>query len=309
MTVAVLSRARASWLKQHPRCSTLHNLRGSGADVVLFVRGDDPEVTSYRRLAEEEQANLVLYDAEAESATCWPGVMNYIVRHFADRVKLAVMDDDVAMSGWDPAEPVSERLVHFDSLLIKWLLDAVLRTVVSEACPVATFPPVYSRTHHFAVSFCNPMQLVTLMHVPTLLRQPYDVTMRAYSDFQMALRLLTQGCLTASVSVACLNSKFNTPGGSSTYRTAKVQDEAAHRLRDEFPGIVTLKEQDREWRDGLCASIKVQWKKAFREEQFNARFGERAIDHKRRCLSAFEAAWGEIVTACRTSRLAADYRR
>jgi hypothetical protein len=97
-------------------------------------------------------------------------------------------------------------------------------------------------------------------------------------DFDVELALLTNGC-----PVLCCNwivqnqGSSNAPGGCSTYRTMKKQEEAAWKLREYYPKFVEVvtKQTKTAWNGQERTDVRIKWKQAYA-------FGTGALDQRKR---------------------------
>lgn len=89
---------------------------------------------------------------------------------------------------------------------------------------------------------------------------------RFMEDFQVVLEFLTRGYPTALLTTHCKDDiGSNTAGGCSLYRDSEGQAEAAHALREMYPGFVRLTTRPG-WAGEMSlprTDVQVQWKKAY----------------------------------------------
>ena len=93
-------------------------------------------------------------------------------------------------------------------------------------------------------------------------------------DFDVALQLLERGYPNLKMNSIVHDQRgSNLAGGCSTYRTMRVQAEAAVTLHSYHPHVVSVvqKETKTAWGGGIRTDVRIQWKQAFRQDLFELR--------------------------------------
>jgi hypothetical protein len=304
--VAIPSYRRGKWLVEHERPNTIRAL--GGVPATLFVRADDPELDAYFFLAKATGKDLQAFNARANGVCDWATTMDYIINVALERYDehLLVLDDDISFNIHNLVLGAKPDFVPATVYLGELFSHAV--AFCGPKCPMMSFPPVFMRSQDNIVSYCHPMQMAHMLYLPFFRAHPemrfghgLGEGMKAYSDFNLTLNVLESGHLVAYLSTVILSSKFNAPGGCSTYRSLAVQQSGVSELIVRHPEFVRTHERYG-WQGDK--SIKfvgptVSWKKSFNHDKFRERFGVDPKNYAKEVILQYEGVYADFVKRAR----------
>lgn len=131
-----------------------------------------------------------------------------------------------------------------------------------------TNPGESEKEYTICTRMCNAyVYNIKQLHKLTKQKQITIGRLPVMEDFDLTLQLLRLGYPNAVITRYCWNQGgSNLPGGCSTYRTAEVQKEAAHKLKELHPDFVRVVEKKSKsvWKGmEIRTDVVVSWKKAY----------------------------------------------
>jgi len=266
LEIVIPSKGRADWNKQ----ITLQQFTSAGKHVTLVIPED--EAREYRDLLIDrgrQRGGLV------RIAKCpQEGIgetRRWITRRLFKDKKVAMFDDDLYF--FKRPDMLSPKLVSCGPMDVRAML--LNMSILLDDYPMVgisarqgnnneTRPVVYNTRSMNAYGF----DLRLLDHEGVKFGR-----MPLMEDFDITLQLLRKGFSNAVLYNFCWNQRgSNAEGGCSTYRTAKMQAEAAYRLQEFHPDYVKIvtKEAKSTWK-GMRkrVDVRISWQKAAQEGKEN----------------------------------------
>lgn len=195
-------------------------------------------------------------------------VRQWAITTFAKRIKvdcILMLDDDLKFY----IRPDVEKppLIYATKKQVGVLLNRMAREAMKKnyfACGLS----LRQGNNHQLTSTCENMRMCNAYALNTTVINKEKIRfneMVVMEDFYVTLGMLTRGYKNKMIFDHCQGQAIsNAEGGCSTYRTAAVQKEAAHKLKDHFPDFVTVVTKKSLWKDMEGRTdVRVQWKKAY----------------------------------------------
>jgi len=200
--------------------------------------------------------------------------------------KLILMDDDTTFRYrpfMDSKLLERDKLIFTDKNKIKRYLQSkmIFQEMFNKMLGYCSekYPLIGIRAQGFAGKYLRRWDLnqriveIQCIYMPVIKKEKiiFSSEVEGFEDYYFTLKLLTLGYKNVCLNNYVRDSKMNTPGGCSEYRTAKDNNKCALKLAKLFPDYVTAyAKQNGSWGVNRI-SVRVKWIQAFNEELYNAR--------------------------------------
>lgn len=306
--ICVPSRNRASWLTSR-KMHTLKLL--SHLKPKLVVRPDDPQWLNYMTLAKYYGAELVPqanYKTALGAGQAYDFCVDYAIQEGVDC--LYILNDDSSLLTADILQFPEVKYCHVSREVARFMLDSVER-VLGLSVPAVTFISMMRRGEMLRskVSFCKPLMGAYCLYVPHFRDHPEyrfwvgERRAEAYCDYNLSLRLLREGYLTAYFTMLIIETALNNPGGCSDYRTLQLEEQGMEYILEKYPEFARASVA-KNWGKGVeRKSATIQWKKAFDAQKYEARFGVSPSDEAYQVCLEQEHRYASLISMVRTGQV------
>jgi hypothetical protein len=274
-------------------------------EPILYVRDDDSQMADYLRIATEYSIQLVEQDSTKAlgASQTYDSLIDMAIHEGYEN--LIILDDDLTFSMHNPIQGAKPDFTRCTTEQLCTLLHHFGNLPCAEM-PAMSMTPIMKRSQPGLISFAKPLMWTYSFYLPHFKAHPehrfwVSRETEARCDLNLALRMLTDGFLTAYLTSVFIPDNVNNPGGCSTYRTIELERQSVAYLKAKYPGIVsTYKKLG--WVGDASVEREapvVAWKKAFNHAKFCERFNVLPIDFITEKLEAYEKTYATFIEELR----------